>query len=133
MASVIPKSFPLDKSNATEVAALNETIGVPTAPENVAEEVADISALNTAVPECVVVEVNVFVPEVITVPLNTLLEDIVDEVEVGIYLTSALDTGIKFASAVPKFNVEAVPKPSPVVSAPENTFVPSQINGPVPP
>ena len=127
------KLFPAEKSTFIEVALAIETSGVPTAPEKVADEAADTSAVNTALPDWVVVEVNVFVPEVITVPLNTLLELIVEEVEVGIYLISALDTGIKFASPVPKFNVAAVPKPKPVVSAPVNTLVPSQINGPVPP
>ena len=78
-------------------------------------------------PECVVVEVNV------TVLLNVLLEDIVDEVEIGTYLASALDTGIKFASAVPKFNVAAVPKPKPTASCPAITLTASQIKGAVPP
>ena len=85
------KLFPVEKSTFNEVALAMETSGVPTAPEKVADEAADTSAINTALPDCVVVEVKVFVPEVITVPLNTLLEDIVEDVEVGTYLTSALD------------------------------------------
>ena len=76
--NVTAKSLPVDKSKANDVAADNETIGVPTAPEKVTDDEADTAALKVAT------EVNVAVPEVITSPVKVValvnvLAPVIDE------------------------------------------------------